>query len=389
MSSAVVEQTFAEGFETIRPHRLAIGLYAVSTGPDGAPRLTRTDRLELDLSGARTEIPELIGREQPDLLLVNDDDLTYAKIRLDQRSLATALEHVRSFESSLPKSLVLASAWDMTRDAEMGARTFVDLVLAVLPGESDSPLIRTLLAQLSTAVHLYVAPEHRDAVRRSTLERLWEAATVAEPSSDAQLQLVSAAAGFTTTGDDTTHLRGLLDGTRQLEGLALDTDMRWTLLTGLAGAGVLEDGEVDAELQRDPTATGRERAARAHAAVPTPEAKEAAWKAAIEDDGLSNSMVDAYGLGFGRLGDVTALEPFVDRYHAALESLKDKCSMALVESIVVGFYPRGLASAELRDATQEWLDTHTDAPDALRRLVAENRDPITRALAAQERDARA
>ncbi len=389
VSSAVVEQTFAEGFETIRPHRLAIGLYAVGTGDDGAPRLTRTDRLELDLTGARTEIAELIGREQPDLLLVNDDDLTYAKIRLDQRSLATALEHVRAFESSLPKSLVLASAWDMTRDAEMGARTFADLVLTVLPGEGDSTLLRTLLAQLSTAVHLYVSPQHRDAVRTSTLDRLWDAARVAEPGSDAQLQLVSAAAGFTTTGDDTARLRGLLDGTEQLEGLTLDTDMRWTLLTGLAGASALQDGEVDAELRRDPTATGRERAARARAAVPTPEAKEAAWKAAIEDDGLSNSMVDAYGLGFGRLGDVAALEPFVDRYHAALESLKDKGSMALVESIVVGFYPRGLASAELRDATQQWLDTHTDAPDALRRLVAENRDPITRALAAQERDARA
>ncbi|KGN40318.1 aminopeptidase N [Knoellia aerolata] len=389
VSAAVVEQTFAEGFETIRPHRLAIGLYAVSTGADGATRLTRTDRLELDLTGARTEIPELIGREQPDLLLVNDDDLTYAKIRLDQRSLATALEHVRTFESSLPKSLILASAWDMTRDAEMSARTFADLVLEVLPGEDDSTLIRTLLAQLSTAVHLYVAPEHREQTRRSTLDRLWEATRVAEPGSDAQLQLVSAAAGFTTTGDDTAYLRGLLDGTQQLEGLALDTDMRWTLLTGLAGAGVLGDGEVEAELERDATATGRERAARARAAVPTPEAKEAAWKAAVEEAGLSNSMVDAYGLGFGRLGDVSALEPFVDRYHAALDSLRDKGSMALVESIVVGFYPRGLASARLRDATQEWLDAHPDAPDALRRLVAENRDPITRALAAQERDARA
>ncbi|MFW5469779.1 aminopeptidase N [Knoellia sp. CPCC 206435] len=389
ISSAVVEQTFAEGFETIRPHRLAIGLYAVSTGEDGAPRLTRTDRLELDLTGARTEVPELVGREQPDLLLVNDDDLTYAKIRLDERSLATALEHVRGFESSLPKSLVLASAWDMTRDAEMGARTFVDLVLAVLPDEHDSTLVRTLIAQLSTAVHLYTAPAHRDAVRRSTLERLWEAARLAEPGSDAQLQLVTAAAGFTTTGDDTAYLRGLLDGTEQLEGLALDTDMRWTLLTGLAGANALADGEIEAELRRDATATGRERAARAHAAVPTPEAKEAAWKAAVEDDGLSNSMVDAYGLGFGRLGDVSALAPFVDRYHAALETLEDKGSMALIESIVSGFYPRGLASAELRDATQAWLDTHTDAHDALRRLVAENRDPITRALAAQERDARA
>ncbi|PRY56345.1 aminopeptidase N [Knoellia remsis] len=396
ISSAAIEQSYAEGFETIRPHRLAIGLYAVrsgseeglGSGADGASRLERTDRIELDLTGERTEVPELLGREQPDLLLVNDDDLTYAKIRLDQRSLATALKHVRGFESSLPKSLVLASAWDMTRDAEMGARTFVDLVLEVLPGESDSTLLRTLYAQLATAVNLYVAPEHRDTTRRATLERLWEVARTAEPGSDAQLQAVTAAAGFTTTGDDTAYLRGLLEGTETLDGLALDTDMRWTLLTGLAGANALQDGEIDAELERDPTATGRERAARARASVPTTEAKEAAWSAAVTESGLSNSMVDAYALGFGRLGDVAALEPFVGRYHDVLASLQEsKGSMALVESIVTGFYPRGLASAELRDATQAWLDTNPDAPDALRRLVAENRDPITRALAAQERDA--
>lgn len=389
VASAVIEQTFAEGFETIRPHRLAIGLYAVESGSDSGSRLVRTDRLEIDLTGERTEVPDLIGREQPDLVLVNDDDLTYAKIRLDERSLATALEHVRGFESSLPKSLVLASAWDKTRDAEMSARTFTDLILKVLPGESDSTLIRTLMAQLATAVHLYTAPENREETRRSTLARLWEIAQAAAPGSDAQLQLVTAAAGFTTTGDDTAYLRGLLSGTESLAGLTLDTDMRWTLLTGLAGANALEDGEIEGELARDATATGRERAARARAAVPTPEAKEAAWKAAVEDEGLSNSMVDAYGLGFGRLGDVSALEPYIARYHDVLATVEDKGSMALVEAIVLGFYPRGLASAELRDATQAWLDTHTDAHDALRRIVAENRDPITRALAAQERDAQA
>ncbi|CAN7382589.1 aminopeptidase N [Knoellia sp. LjRoot47] len=389
ISSAVIEQTYAKGFETIRPHRLAIGLYAVELGGAAGSRLVRTGRLEIDLTGERTEVPELIGRSQPDLVLVNDDDLTYAKLRLDERSMSTAIEHVRGFESSLPKSLVLASAWDMTRDAEMSARTFAELVLEVLPGETDSTLLRTLFAQLATAVNLYTAPENRDETRRATLARLWEIAKAAEPGSDAQLQLVTAAAGMTTTGDDTAYLRGLLDGSESLDGLALDTDMRWTLLTGLAGANALEDGEIEAELDRDPTATGQERAARARASVPTAQAKEAAWKAAVTEDGLSNSIVDAYGLGFGRLGDVAALEPFVARYHEVLDTVQDKGSMALIESIVAGFYPRGLASAELRDATQAWLDSHPDAPDALRRLVSENRDPITRALAAQERDAQA
>ncbi len=380
--AATIEQTYAAGYETLRPHRLAVGLYAA----DG-DRLVRTDRIELDVAGERTEVPELVGRAAPDLLLVNDDDLTYAKIRLDERSLATALAHPRGFTDSLPRSLVLASAWDMTRDAEMGARSFVDLALTSLPGEEDSTLLRTLLGQLHTAVFFYTAREHREATRAQTLARVWDLATGARPGSDAQLQLVTAAAGLTVEGDDTAYLAGLLDGSRTLDGLDVDTDMRWTLLTALAGAGVATEEDIDAEKARDDTATGRERAARALASIPTAVMKEAAWREAVDRDGMPNSVVDAVALGFGRSGAARVLEPFVERYHAMLDRVEEKKSHAIIEAIVTGFYPRTLASAELRDATQTWLDTHGDAEPSLVRLVAENRDSVARSLAAQARDA--
>lgn len=385
ITSAVIEQTGAPGHETLRPHRLALGLYDVREGA-----LQRVDRIEVDVDGPHTEVPALVGRAQPDLLLVNDEDLAYAKIRLDERSLATALAHPRGFTSSLPRSLVLASAWDMTRDAEMGARAFVDLVLATLPGESDSTLLRTLVNQLQVSVFLYTAPEHREATRVATRDRLWKVAAAAEPGSDAQLQLVSAAAAFTTAGDDTTRLRALLDGTETIEGLAVDFEMRWTLLTAIVAAGDAGADEVDAERRREDTATGRERAARARAAIPTAEAKAEAWAAAVEGDGLPNAIVEATGLGFTRAGTpAELLRPYVERYHAVLDTLPErKGSHALVESVVQVFYPRPLADRELHDATQAWLDAHRDAPAALRRLVVENRDPVARALAAQERDAR-
>ncbi|MFL6151618.1 MAG: aminopeptidase N [Ornithinibacter sp.] len=381
---AAIEQTCAPGLETLRPHTLAIGLYAVRDGI-----LERTDRLELDVDGERTEVPELVGREQPDLLLVNDDDLAYAKIRLDERSLATALSHPRGFTSSLPRSLVLASLWDMTRDAEMGARRFVDVVLETLPGESDSTLLRTLVAQLQTAVHSYTAPEHREAQRTSTLDRLWEVARAAEPGSDAQLQRVSAAAALTAAGDDPTLLRALFEGTEVLDGLTVDFEMRWTLLTALVAAGAAEQAEIDAELAREDTATARERAAKARAARPTPEAKEQAWAEAVEGGGLPTAVVESTALGFTRPGtSPDLLRPFVERYHALLDTVHERGSHALVEAIVYGFYPRPLADAALRDRTQAWLDANPGAPAALRRLVVENRDPVVRALAAQERDAR-
>ncbi|MBR7742858.1 aminopeptidase N [Phycicoccus sp. BSK3Z-2] len=384
ITSAVVEQTAPESHPTLRPHRLGIGLYEVR-----GDVLERTDLLDVDVDGARTEVPALVGRPQPDLLLVNDDDLAYAKIRLDERSLATAVAHPRGFTSSLPRALVLASAWDMTRDAEMGARAFVDLVLATLPGESDSTLLRTVIAQLQTAVHSYTAPEHRDATRRSARDRMWELAGAAEPGSDAQLQLVTATAALTTVGDDPAVLRGLLDGTAPLEGLDVDFEMRWTLLTALAASGDADTPEIDAERAREDTATGRERAARARAALPTPEAKEVAWREIVEESGKPNAVVDAVGLGFTRPGTpAELLRPYVEKYHASLVTVTSSRSHAIAESIVLGFYPRPLADAALLEATQAWLDDNPDAPPALRRMVAENRDPVARALTAQERDAR-
>jgi aminopeptidase N len=383
ISSAVIEQTGAPGFETVRPHTLHVGLYAVR---DGA--LHRTDVLALDVDGAVTPVPALIGREQPDLLLVNDDDLAYAKIRLDERSLASALTHPRGFTSSLPRSLVLACLWDMTRDAEMGARAFIDVVLATLPGESDSTLLRTLIAQLQTAVLSYTAPEHRESTRVATRERLWEIARAATAGTDAQLQLVSAACSLTTAGDDTASVRALLEGTEVLEGLTVDFEMRWTLLTALAAAGDADAAEIDAELAREDTATGRERAARARAARPTAQAKEEAWAAAVDGAGLPNAVVDAIAHGFSRPGTPSdLLRPYVARYHAMLDTVEERGSHALVESVVFGFYPRPLVDRELHDATQAWLDANPDAPAALRRLVVENRDPVARALAAQARDA--
>jgi aminopeptidase N len=383
IASAVIEQTCAPGFETVRPHTLNVGLYAVR---DGA--LHRTDVIAVDVDGAVTEVAELVGREQPDLLLVNDDDLAYAKIRLDERSLATALTHPRGFTSSLPRSLVLACLWDMTRDAEMGARAFVDVVLATLPGETDSTLLRTLIAQLQTSVLSYTDPEQREATRASTRDRLWEIARASEPGTDAQLQLVSAACALTTAGDDVASVRALLDGTEVLDGLKVDFEMRWTLLTALAAAGEADDAQIDAELASEDTATGRERAARAKAARPTVQAKEAAWAAAVEGSGLPNAVVDAIGQGFSRPGTpADLLRPYVERYHCMLDTVEERGSHALVESVVYGFYPRPLVDRDLHDATQAWLDTHPDAPAALRRLVVENRDPVARALAAQARDA--
>ncbi|MBB2986995.1 aminopeptidase N [Terracoccus luteus] len=385
-----VEQSAAEEYPTLRPHRLGIGRYAVraAESADGAAVLERVGYDEVDVDGASTELEALVGQEQPDLLLLNDADLAYAKIRLDERSLATALAHPRGFTDSLPRSLVLGATWDMTRDAEMAARDFVRFVLETLPGESDSTLLRVLIGQLSTAARLYTAPEHRAATGELLTSSLHDLAVAAEPGSDAQFQLVEAWAASAARESDAPALRALLTGADTLEGLTIDTELRWTLVKALAAVGAADDAEIQAELDRDPTSTGRERAAEARAARPTAEAKEQAWAEAVEQNTLPNQMVEAVSAGFRRSTDPSLLRPYVERYHAVAEEAWAARSVAIGERVVGGFYPFSLADRSLADASQAWLDAHPDAAPGLVRTIAENRDTVVRALAAQERDAR-
>jgi aminopeptidase N len=381
LTSVAVLQEVPPEHPVQRPHRLAIGCYDLVDG-----RLERTDRVELDVDGERTEVADLAGRARPDLLLVNDDDLAYAKIRLDDASLATAVGHLSGFPSSLPRTLVLSAAWDMTRDAEMAPRAYVDLVLGCLADETDSSVVLVLLRQLTAALRLYVAPEHREETLRRTCDRLWELARSADAGSDTQLQLVKAAAKGSVTAEQLDAVAGLLDGSAPLEGLTVDTDLRWELLTALVAGGRAGEPEIEAETARDDTATGRRAAAGARAAVPSTEAKREAWDSVVERGDLPNAVQAAVIGGFGTVHDPALLEPFVEPYFGCLRRVWAERTNEIAQQVVVGLYPTLLASPALLDRTETWLADGGGEVPALARLVAENRDGVRRALRAQERD---
>ena len=390
ITELAVLQEVPETHPVQRPHRLAIGCYDVEVlvADDGSEvsRLRRTRRVEVDVDGERTLVPELVGMTRPDLLLLNDDDLAYAKVRLDADSLATAMAHLGSFTDSLPRTLVWSAAWDMTRDGEMAARDFIDLVLDNITAETDSSVVRTLLGQLTTAARLYVAPGHRDDVALEVASELLGLARAAAPGSDAQLQLVSAFAGRARTGEHLDVVAGLLSGDAPLPGLDVDTDLRWELLLALVAGGRAAHAELSAEVARDDTATGRRAAAAGGAAIPTAEAKQAAWDGVVEGDDLPNAVRDSVISGFGRVHDTSLLEPFVEPYFAALERVWRTQTHELAQQVVTGLYPVLLAGPALLERTDAWLASAPEDLPALRRLVAENRDGVARAIRAQERD---
>ncbi|QHC73708.1 aminopeptidase N [Rathayibacter sp. VKM Ac-2805] len=382
IASFAILQTAVEEYPTIRPHRLAIGLYDFE-----GERLVRVDRLELDVDGERTEVPELIGRTRPALVLLNDDDLAYAKVRLDDASLAVAVEHLASIDSPLARSLVWGSVWDSTRDAESAPRDFVRLVLGNVATETESTTLRTVLNQLVATVTQYVAPEYRAEVLEEAGDQLWTLAQSAEPGSDAQFQFVKFFAAIASTPAHLEAVQALLDGSTALGGLDIDTDLGWELLIALVAGGRAGADDIDAALASDNTATGQQSAAHARAALPTAEAKRAAWDSVTADDSAPNTIVRSTGLGFQRAADPRLLDAMVPVYFDALRTLWESKSYKIAEYLVVGFYPAATPSQEIVDATRAWLDANPEVP-ALRRLVIENLAGVERALRAQERDTR-
>jgi aminopeptidase N len=374
-----VEQTAHPDHPTLRRHRLGIGLYDDVDG-----RLVRREYVEVDVEGASTEVAQLVGKQQPDLLLLNDEDHAFAKIRLDERSLATAVSGLSRLEDSLARALVWGAAWDMTRDAEMPATDWVRLVLANIGHETDSWGLTRVPANTALAIAYYSDPARRDALRAEWESGLRALLDAADPGSDHQLTFAQHYAAAARSAGAVEELVGLLDGSVTFDGLVVDQDLRWNLIVALARAGRFTDAEIDAELERDRTIAGQERAAAARVAQPRREAKEAGW-AALLDPATPNATSEAMVLSIFRPGQEDVLQGFVEKYLEAADTCLDTLGFHRGSVVLELGFPRLLGSAETVATLDAWLADATGASGA-RRYVSEARGEVQRALAAQECD---
>ncbi|TAP43852.1 aminopeptidase N [Arthrobacter sp. S39] len=377
------------GREVLRPHRLRVGSYNF----DAAGALVRTGSVETDVAGARTEVPELTGQQRPALLLVNDDDLTYAKVRLDPVSEATVLASLDRISDPMARALCWTALWNSARDGESPAARYVDAVKAFGPSETGIGVLLNILDNAQAAVERYTPAAVRDAVRRDFLAAADSQLGLAAPGSDQQLAWARTVAAVSR--HDLTVLprvRGLLDGTVEVHGLAVDAELRWNIWHALAANGQAAVDELDAELARDTTASGRAGHATALAARPDPEVKAAAWKAAVEGTGLSNQLLSATIAGF-TTAPAPLLEQYVEPYFASLRGVWENRSIEIATRIVRGLYPlaQDLPAGTVPEQhpvvlrTDAWLEANADAPRALRRIIVEQRSHLLRALTAQSR----
>ncbi|GAB2988681.1 aminopeptidase N [Amycolatopsis acidiphila] len=379
-SFAVVQTGAKPGAGELRTHRIAVGVYDDVDG-----KLVRVQRVELDVEGEVTEVPDLIGAPAGKLVLVNDDDLTYCTMRLDTGSLTTLVDRIADVVEPLPRTLCWSAAWEMTREAELKARDFVAIVSHGIHAETEVGVVQRLLLQAQTALNSYA--ERKWATERGWPEftaRLLELARGAEPGSDHQLAFVNSLAGSVLDDEKLGVLAGWLDGSAPLPGLTVDADLRWRLLNALVAHGKAGDREIDAELARDDTATGRRHAEHARALRPTPESKAEAWQRAVYDDELPNAVSNAIIGGFSHPGQKHLLGEYVGKYFEVIDDVWQRRSSERAQPVVVGLFPAWAVERSTVDAADAWLAG--ERPAALRRLVSEGRAGIVRALAAREFD---
>ena len=367
----------------LRPHRLVVGTYEKQ-----GTKLIRTNRFEIDVEGKETNVTELIGLKRPALILVNDDDLTYAKIRLDDVSLDTATKEIASIESSLSRALIWGAVWDMVRDGEVGTGKYLDLVLAGLAAETDIGLVQQVLMQCRSAIDVYADRKNRIPYNTKFADGLQSLLAKSENGSDRQLALVRSFSAVATTDLQINRVAEILDGKEKIQGLNIDTDLRWTLLRRLVVMGKRDLAAIEEELTRDDTAMGREHAAGAKAAIPTLEAKQIAWTLVTTNESLPNSEIHSALGGLSYIDHAEIMKNFIDKYFDSVATLWNSRTHEIGQSLVTGLFPSSNITQEVIEKSDKFLAENKDLAVGARRIIIEQKDALARALRAQEVDLR-
>ncbi len=375
IKNATLVQEAPREHPTLRPHRLRLGLFDIE-----GESLVRRRSVELDVQGASTPVPQLAGERVPDLLLVNDEDLTYTKITLDKRSLATLATHMRGLDDPLARAILWEALWDMVRDAQLHSSDYVDISLANIDVETDAAIVGTLIGRLTGAIERYSDSRKRAGLRESVAQGARQRLSRLAPAGDLQLLWTSALINSARQADDLAWVRGLLDGSTRLEGLQVDFAVRWSAVNALATIGASGEELIAAELERDPTDQGRRAAASARAAQPLAEAKAEAWKAVTGDD-LSLAVKRAIAAGFHRADQEDLLSAYVQPYFDSLLPIWEAKVIEDALQFAKSMYPMTFVRQNVVDLTNAWLARVLPGP--MRRSLLESQDGVRRALLAR------
>ena len=378
ISSFAIRQSATDQHPVLRPHRIGVGFYRVDDG-----HIVHERSFEVDVAGELTQLDELVGQRHPGIILLNDGDLAYAKIRFDDLTLHNAGQHLSAFADSLPRAVVWTSLWDTVRDGELNPRLFLEQVVQHLGAENHASLLSTVLNQSMTVLDQFVPATQLPQIRSWFADQLLQLAQQATPGSDAQLQFFTSFTRCASTPEQAEKLLQLYRGETSIDGLEVDTDLGWKILTALVLNSAAGNDEIDAALANDSTANGTLAAATARAVIPTREAKRDAWEQVVRANS-SNAEMRASTQGFHRVLDTGLLSDFADDYFSLVEQLwANRDSHEVAETQVAGLFPRTQLNEQTIERANTLIRQHADSAPALARMLAEARDDVVRATAAQ------
>ncbi|NEC65478.1 aminopeptidase N [Streptomyces sp. SID9727] len=360
-----------------RPHRISVGVYDHSLDTQHGPTpLVLRERFD---AGIPQEAPVTRPGRRPALVVPNDEDLTYAKVRLDPHSWNTVLDSLSGIPDALTRAVVWNAARDMVRDGELAPSTYLEAARAHLPYETDLALLQGVLAFADTHVaSRYTAPEHRPAALATLTSLCRDLIRRTEDGTHPGLRL-TAVRHLIDAATQPDTIQGWLADDTVPGGPELDPELRWRILTRLAVLGATDETAIDAALEDDPSATGQEGAARCRAALPTPEAKAAAWDAMFHDDSLSNYLFTATAQGFWQPEQTDLVRAYVPRFYPEAAQLAARRGPAIAEAAGRNAFPVHAVDAESLRTGEQALDDPALTP-ALRRKLIDQIDDLRRAL---------
>ncbi len=345
-----------------RPHRLDIGVY--DRGPDG---LVRRELVAVHLEGRSAELSLTGG--PPELLLLNDEDLTFAGVRPDDASLAALVTSAALLPRAISRAVAVQTMWDALAVGAVPAADFVQCATAVLRRETAEAVVEPFLRLAVQAAEHWSPPATRD----SLLEQVADTAlALADTDGPRRQAAVSTLARTANTDEQLAALRELA-GT--------DSDLRWRALIRHAALGRLDHDELDALKAQDPDPDAWVRALAVEAAQPDPSGKEAAWQASMVDRKVPmGSMAELAG-AFWQPSQAEVLAPYVDRYAESLPELS-RAGMLLAMTTSAFMFPLvGIDEAGLLRALE--ASGQDDVSPLVRRTVVERVDQARRMLAAR------
>lgn len=384
LSFIIKQEAFSKG-SSIRPHRLVVSGYNLVND-----KMEKTIRVELDVKDENTEIVDFVGKKRPDIVLINDEDLTYSKVRMDNKSLDFAIKNIDKFTQTLPRTLILANAWDMLRDGEFKPTNYVKLAMLALEVETDSSAVRMLLNQINACLYNYMAVENRDILQNEVFEFLKNKVQISKNKPDFQLQCVRSLTSIAQNKKQYDFLYELLNEKTHIDGVIIDHDLRWQLVIALSEGGYIDANDIKTELNNDNTVTGNQNAQCALASIPTSESKTAVWNRIMNDYSIPNDTLNSMMDGFVNVTDRSLIVSYYDEYFEKLEEIWENRTVAVACSIIETLFPIMLTGMGLScdpiQCAEKWLNDKKQAAPALRRVIIECLDDAKRVQIAQKLD---